>query len=182
MWCISKCEQMALWHFSSTVISRRSLLTYLSNVSAPTLPGWAKHQLFFEHTLDVHRQKPRSSSLCSQKASFIVWFSTMAVENIALWDPTVGFKSRPCYLPAVWPCTSYLTSLCLNSLICKTEVIIGSLDSWTAWRRNETIHRMNLIESLACIWPLGKSIDITLPFTTACPSMLWTSQGQSIIP
>ena len=175
MWRVSKCEQVALWHFSSTVISRRSLLTHLSSTGVPALPGWAKHQLFFKHILDAHRQKPQRSSLCSQRASFIVWFSTMAVEN-----STLGSN---CWLQIqALRLTCCVTLHRLLSLICKTEVVIGSLDSWTAWRRNGIVHGTSLVQSLVCIWPLGKSTDTTGPFPTVCPSVLRTSWGQSTIP
>lgn len=49
-----------------------------------------------------------------------------------------GLEFPLCYLPAVWPCASYLMSLCLSFLLCKMEIKVCLLER--LWGLNEVIN------------------------------------------
>ena len=89
---------------------------------------------------------------------------SMVVKKHVFWSQTHMFKPQSYYLLAVWPCTSYLTSLCFSSFICIMGIALVSLS--LHWRLNikhlkEDLHMVSTQRVLAAIIIASKVIYIS---------------------
>ena len=100
-------------------------------IMCETVRGIREHQnLIMRHFLDVLYTSTHMEQKC-QFVGLFVFPRREAQEGAILklcrsnsGAQLPGSESQLCYILAVWPWASYLTSLRLSFLICKTEIII----------------------------------------------------------